>query len=324
MIDLSDTDRTGGHVWSKTDFLEVDGKFGPLTRAKVREYQQVFGLSVDGAVGPETNASLFAPQADQVDQAQGIALNWTLIAKGAVQSLRAWVQSLRAGRPAPTANLAVFLEALSVHFHLDLPRPLPPAPGRAGPSVAPVMAPVELIFADQSLSFIQQVFDDVSFVLEGASIREGRVFHSVGFFLCDALKIGTISAALRNVPGRHGKVILVCFPPSFAVTTAGLEFFRTPHQQASTVLHECCHYVRPPSSGADHLLDFAYGLPAFDGEPAKGRTRNYRQLFAEEALKNAESYNLFAEHVTFGRDTRFGRLQDDAATFACGSKDFCN
>jgi hypothetical protein len=31
---------------------------------------------------------LFAPQADRVDQAQGIAGNWTLIARGAAQAPR--------------------------------------------------------------------------------------------------------------------------------------------------------------------------------------------------------------------------------------------
>src|SRR5262249_26667224 len=75
----------GGPGGSKAAPLKEDGKFGPLTLARVREFQRVNGLLVDGVVGPQTNAALFAPQADQVDQAQGIAATWTLLAKGAVR-----------------------------------------------------------------------------------------------------------------------------------------------------------------------------------------------------------------------------------------------
>ncbi len=86
----------------------------------------------------------------------------------------------------------------------------------------------------------------------------------------------------------------------------------------------------PPPAKADpqtvHLrannikvIDFAYGLPPFAGQSAGKSPHNYQQLTADEALHNAESYNLFAEHVTFGRDTRFGRLSDDLATFQCGT-----
>jgi hypothetical protein len=306
----------GGHVWSKTDFLDEDGRFGPLTLAKVREYQQVFGLHVDGVVGPQTNASLFAPQADHVDVAQGIATNWTLIAKGAVQTLQAWVQALQFDQPAPGGNLPTFVEALRVHFHINLPSPPQAGTDDDGGSANPL----DLLQIDDQLRFIRDVFDDVGYLLDRASIREGRVFYSVGPRQCESLKIGSISAGNRNVPSRQRTARLICFPPSFAVTT-GPDVFRTTHQQASTVLHECCHYVRPPSEGSAHVADFAYGLPAFAGQPnARRTTHNYQQLTADEALHNAESYNLFAEHVTFGHDTRFGRLSDDLATFQCGSQ----
>jgi peptidoglycan hydrolase-like protein with peptidoglycan-binding domain len=318
LLNVSDRDGAG-HVWSKTDFLEEDGAFGPLTRAKVCEFQKVSGLQVDGVVGPQTNAALFAPQADRIDQAQGIATNWTLIAKGAVHMLRVWVQALLFDEPTPGGDLTAFVEALRVHFHIDLPAP--PQGPNAGRGSA---NPLDLLQADDRLSFIQQVFEDVDFVLSQASIRGGRVFHSLGPRQSELLKLTGKSAGIRNVPSSQGKVMLVCFPPSFAVTT-NPDFFRTTHQQASTVLHESCHYVRPRSEGSREVEDFAYGLPAFAGQPSRVHpAHNYQQLTAEEAVHNAESYNLFAEHVTFGRDTRFGRLSSDLATFECGSLAGCD
>ena len=41
------------------DQLEVDGKFGPKTESRVREFQTAVGLKVDGKVGPLTSAQLF-------------------------------------------------------------------------------------------------------------------------------------------------------------------------------------------------------------------------------------------------------------------------
>jgi len=71
------------------------------------------------------------------------------------------------------------------------------------------------------------------------------------------------------------------------------------------------------------VRDFAYGLPAFQGQPAHDAGRhNYQQLTTEEAIHNAESYNLVAEHVTLGRDTRFGRSNEDLDAFQCGSQEF--
>ena len=38
--------------------IAVDGKFGPVTKGKVQEYQRKAGLGVDGVVGPQTWGNL--------------------------------------------------------------------------------------------------------------------------------------------------------------------------------------------------------------------------------------------------------------------------
>jgi len=315
MLNISDLDRKGGHVWSKTVALEEDGIFGPLTQNKVIEFQRTHGLNPDGIVGPLTNAVLFGTQADDVDRAQDIATTWTLIARGAVSDLQGYVAALRTGSTQPAIRPAL-VEALGVHFHLRLP---PPAGTPTPPGPPPALS--DLNDVTTRLRFIASVFDDTLFVLNEASIRKGLVFHSLGLRACEFYKVKTISGGNRMIEGDRGRVHLVIFPPSFAATTQP-DFFRTPHQQASTVLHEVCHYVRPTYENAtDAVNDPAYGLPAFDGQPANGSGHNYTQLTPDEAMHCAECYNLFAEHVTFGKDTRFGRMRDDLMSFACGTSE---
>ena len=42
---------------------EIDGQFGPGTKAAVIDFQQVNGLEADGMVGAETRTLLYSPQA---------------------------------------------------------------------------------------------------------------------------------------------------------------------------------------------------------------------------------------------------------------------
>ncbi|MDQ3569225.1 MAG: peptidoglycan-binding protein [Actinomycetota bacterium] len=44
--------------------LDVDGIFGPSTEQAVRELQEMFGLAVDGIVGPETWFAIVIPKAE--------------------------------------------------------------------------------------------------------------------------------------------------------------------------------------------------------------------------------------------------------------------
>ena len=47
------------HVRSPAKPLNPDGIFGPLTEARVREFQKLAALKVDGLVGPNTIAALY-------------------------------------------------------------------------------------------------------------------------------------------------------------------------------------------------------------------------------------------------------------------------
>jgi len=257
--------------WTKTKPLVPDSKYGPLTEAKARDFQKSAALVPDGVVGPATCAVLFAPQADRVDQAQGIATNWAFLARAAVQTLRAHVRALQFNQPSPARNLPLLLDALRTHFHINLA-------GGSGPSNGGSLNPFDLLTIDDQLSFMDQVYEDALFVLFNASIREGRVFYSLGVEQSkDRDKFGK-SAGLGYFPKGTKDTILVIFPPTFHITT-NKDLFRTTSQQASTVLHEVCHYVRPPAEGDRFVQDFAY-WPARVSGSARTRWQVGAQLSA--------------------------------------------
>ncbi len=70
--------------------LEADGKFGPLTENAVKDFQQKYGLKVDGMAGPQTVQALLdataaiakmAPSGDNRKKwALGIALAFGVLA----------------------------------------------------------------------------------------------------------------------------------------------------------------------------------------------------------------------------------------------------
>jgi peptidoglycan hydrolase-like protein with peptidoglycan-binding domain len=51
---------SGGRKFHQRNQLVVDGKFGPLTRARVVAFQKMSNLSPDGIVGPITSKALLA------------------------------------------------------------------------------------------------------------------------------------------------------------------------------------------------------------------------------------------------------------------------
>lgn len=303
---------------SNLEKLDPDGVFGSKTLAKVIEFQKGRALQPDGIAGPLTNAELFRPLADVVDGVQGIATTWTLLARGAVDTIQGWVRSLRAGRPSGSGNLRIFLKALQVHFHITLPMPESPESSPSAEPSDPAVTSADLDQAEQALRSIKSVLDDVLDVLNQASIREGRVFCPVGpeynAFQHGSNVPSKSSAYTTFAHTKSGKEPLIFLPKTF-LPFEGSPTFRTTSQQASTILHECCHYVRL-TNNHDGITDWAYGVPP-PGKIVKG-VHNYRELTVVEALHNAECYNLFAEHVTFLRDTRFGRFSSDEASFTCG------
>lgn len=51
---------SGARKFHQRNHLVVDGRFGPLTRARVVAFQKMSNLSPDGIVGPITSKALFA------------------------------------------------------------------------------------------------------------------------------------------------------------------------------------------------------------------------------------------------------------------------
>ena len=76
-----------------------------------------------------------------------------------------------------------------------------------------------------------------------------------------------------------------------------------PNCQAAMLVHEGAHFC----GGLGEIGHFAHEFPIPDGQPqGNGNSRNYVQLTADEALKNASSYAAFAIHAFFFQDLRFG------------------
>lgn len=73
--------------------------------------------------------------------------------------------------------------------------------------------------------------------------------------------------------------------------------------RAAMIIHECAHFV----GGLNVITHFAKEFPLFQGAPqGRGHTRNYQNLLASEALRNASSYAAYAIHAATLHDLRFG------------------
>ena len=109
--------------------------------------------------------------------------------------------------------------ALRTHFHIDLDGGSEPS-NRGRPRGS--LNPLNLLTIDVQLSFMNQVYEDALFVLLNASIREGRVFYSLGVQQSKDRNLVNVSGGVRHFPKGSTETILVTFPPRFTFRSAAM------------------------------------------------------------------------------------------------------
>jgi hypothetical protein len=305
--------------------IAADGSYGPATAAAVLAYKQQrnivnrsYQTKPDNIVGKMTIAALDQEMFDQENQpspcesclmntrggdieptghrrdrvASGAGLNFASTAQPAPPTLTPKDAALQA---VPLAQFWTSLGAISeldtllaLKFVADLQKDST----LAFPSVFEIVnthfhlnrEPKRL---RQNLLRLRQVFGLVHSVLGQAAkfFRSGTPTSKSLF--ADAPMGGF---QFPNTQFNH-----ITFRPGFLTCGA--------NTRAAMVVHECAHFV----GGVNVITHFATEFPLFQGAPqGKGHTRNYRDLLASEALRNASSYAAYAIHAATLQDLRFG------------------
>lgn len=270
--------------------LVPDGKYGPLTQARVKEFQRNNGLEPVGEVGPRTRALLYEPSASLVEEAQNVAKTWVTQAQAVLEPLQAFgtASSLAAATgtvPIPTSlSLRNAITALETHFHIDLLN-------------------TDTYKTNQwfhLLARIQLNFRGIMATLNKADIRNGEIFHSVGF----VTSFADFGNELDNLSASQSPAYTMArddfrFPKHGVFFTPTFHNFKT-NARTAMVVHECTHFI------SKNHPDFAFEHPLFDGQVGDTGTQNYRNLSAEPASRNPSSYASFSQHIVFRADMRFG------------------
>lgn len=278
--------RLNGRPPTVLPMLAIDRVFGPKTQARVKEFQRNNGLQVDGVVGPQTAARL--EQASPAD-------------RRAIHCDRA---------PNPASITPVKLASLGFSVPLGTPRDEALARKQDAANwvraalnalnvVSALMRPgltanlAKLATMEEHKALVTHFKLDKHPSPFAFLVSLGRTYTLINIVVnrADSLFIDDLANTTdfaNAVPGdfQSGGKIRFCS----AYQGKGPLF------QTGVIVHEAAHLVD------SRILHFASELPGPSGTPVDS-AKNYDQLTADEASRNAYTYAQFALH-TFKRQDR--------------------
>jgi hypothetical protein len=287
---------------TKTDGASIDSK--ELAR-------KFYGLSTANAVlnfkkNPKRNILNFRGQFDNI------------VGKKTTAALDTEMFALESGPPGPTpptpsplltmsalaekdkttslqwaGTAVVRLNEARDFFKSPPPGPLPGSPPIMPPRIALTFDALEVHFHIGTSTiplpdYIAKVIDIYQ--------KDINLLNSSGtFFVDDTTSAEAAKGTPAHVPLGSGKVN---FTPAFKERDSAAKTGFGPKCRAAMVLHEPVHVVDHPdaSSAANHVSELS---------------TKYATQPAANQLHNAHSYAAFAQHVFFGKDTRFGAGKPD-------------
>jgi hypothetical protein len=286
--------------------LAVDSIFGPRTDARVREFQRLSGLQVDGIVGPNTRAALDrrSPTPNPADAAD-------------------LIHCTNFPRPAPRTSLLSspgLLASLAPVAPPPPPSPLAEALVRkseaqkwVGKSVNALNIVLTLMRTGLKADFLKLATMEettalnthfkldrspnplqfVSSLLQIYNLISICINNSNKLWVEDLSNLNDFANAVlggffEQQDAFRGRIR---FCPNF--TGKGIRF------QTMVIIHEASHFVgRQPK-----IVHFASELPGPNGTPVDS-SKNYVQLSPDEAARNAYSYAQFSLHMEMRTDHR--------------------